>query len=930
MTGEIRIDYAAVFSQVGELRSRLRAGIADAESSFNQAQAALMRMDGQTNAELQAVLTQARRKAEVTGEVVERLLDTIHESAMQMELKEARLAARFNVGMRSDFGVSNMSGSSSAPGAFSSASMAAGRSIANSLNLAGNLTMAGLGNVAVGRVVGSASSTFNNSISGLANLNTGAAIGSVSMSLSGGFTGLNAMETPAFAGGALAGISGGASLHGANGFSNIGLDVGAQNLDMLALTGAGAVGRVSGSGIGMSGIGMAGVGLNAGGLSQLNGIGAFHNTGARLSESRVSSIVQEISSGNMSALNGASSPQFALGGFGNFSGMGMLGSGASSSLAALNGAGMIGAGAMGSFRTFIGQQSGISASSGTAAGAGNIRAAYTATSFSVQQFGQAAQGASSSQVTRTIDWSRVRSILDLPADRITEEQFAELANLFVSLDSVEDLQLFLNYLADKVETDADNVSGRDFQWPNYTAFTICPDKAAGIQRHVDVAMAILLHSQFQLMMDGDSFSNDHALTVQQRRRHIETINNQRHHLMGRIALLTVVSDLAAHTQHSSRWPDGVTLRNVLAASEGMVGPFTLAAIDASNNPGLPFEAGFSLSFQHALLRLSNPRQSGVGYTNALFSRDNSIGVNGGRTIHISSALDTRCFGNSVLRLEGMRLKLKHQFDATAHIFSEITKKIRSAAIAAAWKVAVPFEGAMAILPGIDFVRGMPSARARAEAIQVNIASMVEVGFFSNYLIRFELDGVIISEAGINWDVLVWPTHLSYGSLLALNNIINTTRSNLLAQLDSLRGFQRQETVDRLSYLLESHGTLSWELQWEDPVLGPILERSQATTHEEDRLHNLLNNLRTFTWQELMMDPIRVWQVYELMERENFLGGFDPIRRQVRDSIPLAVIEALCDLSSTNNHSAPKDSDRILQETPTPRTPSVPHEHWFGE
>ena len=92
----------------------------------------------------------------------------------------------------------------------------------------------------------------------LAGMKTGIVIGPVSAAFNGSISGLGSMGMSGFADtNAWAGSFNGNSLQNTSGFSGIGLDGVTHNLDLLASTGAGAAGSVSGSGFDMSGVGMA-------------------------------------------------------------------------------------------------------------------------------------------------------------------------------------------------------------------------------------------------------------------------------------------------------------------------------------------------------------------------------------------------------------------------------------------------------------------------------------------------------------------------------------------------------------------------------------------------------------------------------------------------------------------------------------------------
>ena len=95
------------------------------------------------------------------------------------------------------------------------------------------------------------------------------------------------------------------------------------------------------------------------------------------------------------------------------------------------------------------------------------------------------------------DWDLIGSILDREYTDISEVQFAALARVFIGMDSLSDKERFLNALADVVDLrnvlpEGAVVGGIGGGIPgaeDMLAFIFCPDKIAGLQRHIGIALA---------------------------------------------------------------------------------------------------------------------------------------------------------------------------------------------------------------------------------------------------------------------------------------------------------------------------------------------------------------------------------------------------------------------------------------------------------
>jgi len=97
MSGQILINYEAVYVKCRELRNRLMNEIRDMDGEYRQMQSSLQRMDSRTNAQLMDTIAANQGKAQVTADTLQRLLTTIENAARATEQEEMRIKQVFDM-----------------------------------------------------------------------------------------------------------------------------------------------------------------------------------------------------------------------------------------------------------------------------------------------------------------------------------------------------------------------------------------------------------------------------------------------------------------------------------------------------------------------------------------------------------------------------------------------------------------------------------------------------------------------------------------------------------------------------------------------------------------------------------------------------------------------------------------------------------------
>ncbi|MCL2841806.1 MAG: hypothetical protein FWE05_13690 [Defluviitaleaceae bacterium] len=369
-------------------------------------------------------------------------------------------------------------------------------------------------------------------------------------------------------------------------------------------------------------------------------------------------------------------------------------------------------------------------------------------------------------------WAAIKDVLSRPANEITDADFAHLAHFFITLNTIEEQQRFLNYLADPVEMTSPIVGNPS----GYGVFTVCPAKVEGIQRPIAVGVELMLVWQFQLIEDGRGDSRD-----------FRNFTQQRHHSMEAFALLSVAGQIANTTSESWSGVQGQTTQRTILADRDSQGPFTLTAREAVDTNGEIVSNGVAVSIQHGILST----QSTGDTATLLVERVNNLGRAGNNEIHISPLLLPAEAQAAISNRESEALHFQHQFHMGTYATSQITDKIISVASAAAFaatiKLTLPLAGVStgvsahvgavgvpSILYSLEIMDKVNAEQARIERSRREIDRMLDANSLGIYVQNFALDTIIISENGRDPQVLNWTTHNTYASVRAFNTI---TREN---------------------------------------------------------------------------------------------------------------------------------------------------------
>jgi len=96
MTGEILVQYDAVYTKVAELRNRLNTELHEMDATYRQVHTMLRGMDGRTNAVFIETMAENQKKARITAETLNKLISFIETSARHVEQEEMILKRMFS------------------------------------------------------------------------------------------------------------------------------------------------------------------------------------------------------------------------------------------------------------------------------------------------------------------------------------------------------------------------------------------------------------------------------------------------------------------------------------------------------------------------------------------------------------------------------------------------------------------------------------------------------------------------------------------------------------------------------------------------------------------------------------------------------------------------------------------------------------------
>jgi len=368
-------------------------------------------------------------------------------------------------------------------------------------------------------------------------------------------------------------------------------------------------------------------------------------------------------------------------------------------------------------------------------------------------------------------WEMSEYILSRRTRPITPAEFRTLAWFYSKLDTLEGQQRFLNMFLEPVNL-PDGVSAL----PNHPAFSICPHKIAGVQRHIDSGIDELL----SLQMGLDHTGNEYRI-----------VQRNRDHLMNLSALLTMVNSLTDHNveialrQHAD---PGIQQRVLLGGFNDQ--PITLTAGDERRtivtfNQGSVFthliQADSPGNFPSSTIRQTSvqhgnitPPEQGIHLTQWYKFDGNES------QIAITSVLGGAGVAWSHLQGETNHHLIRHAFDLETHITTQLINSTASSVLG----------GLLSLAPGgvetaashvINFgniFTSIPSARAEAERRQQEVLSRSDMERFRNYQSHFAYRGVVIHGNGPP-QILTWPTVLTFEAVDALDHVL---RNNRLADI----------------------------------------------------------------------------------------------------------------------------------------------------
>ena len=96
MTGEILVQYDAVYTKIAELRNRLNTELHEMDATYRQVRTMLRGMDGRTNAVFMETMEENQKKARITADTLNKLISFMETSARHVEQEEMILKRMFS------------------------------------------------------------------------------------------------------------------------------------------------------------------------------------------------------------------------------------------------------------------------------------------------------------------------------------------------------------------------------------------------------------------------------------------------------------------------------------------------------------------------------------------------------------------------------------------------------------------------------------------------------------------------------------------------------------------------------------------------------------------------------------------------------------------------------------------------------------------
>jgi len=354
-------------------------------------------------------------------------------------------------------------------------------------------------------------------------------------------------------------------------------------------------------------------------------------------------------------------------------------------------------------------------------------------------------------------WVDMQSILSRPATQILPEQYAKLSFMFVMMgDDISASERFLNLLAEPV-TLPNGVSNPH----GANAFTICPQKIAGLQWYMQGAIDMLLFAQMGFATNSAEY---------------EAFQEKRDRIMTSSALLTVINSLTDHGVQLNTNPLGAPrVQQRVLLGEGGLPPIKLTA-------GTGVLGGVDVSFARGTI--GTAVMPGGGSTPTLHISLQPVNTTGmtilDSTINVSKVMCGASINGENIRALGDHFYQSHQFDRGAHIQSGIGQIFTGF-------LKKPAAGASI---GIDLAKvftSIPKARTEAEKLQGDFRFFEDNALLGLYNFDFQLRGVLVTEGGQPPQIISWETVYTYESLRALNSIAETsfTREDFLRNPEAI-------------------------------------------------------------------------------------------------------------------------------------------------
>jgi len=337
----------------------------------------------------------------------------------------------------------------------------------------------------------------------------------------------------------------------------------------------------------------------------------------------------------------------------------------------------------------------------------------------------------------SMTWAMVGDLLARPHNQLSDTDYSSLAWYFALLDTIQGQQRFLNYMAEPISVLSFDVGVSHTAFRGNMAFAMCPHKVANLRFQLENGIAA--HMDVLMGLPYGSYLYDRFL-------------RERNAMMARSTMLSVIDS------HLRAWDNLATGRELMHVFIGNAvvgytgGPFTISSVGNFGDTILTFQRAIAENMG------TSPSAAGIQYV---------VATPLNQEIRFTRVLEGPGLATEINDQLEHELRIRHNFNRSAAIWSAATTVARSAVLAAAWAVSGQPEAMLHVLEIIGDVNRQAAMADAAWLRSRNIADMAHLG---HYYRDFYLTGIAVRD-GSDRQLHIWPSQYTYAAFNSFNNTV---------------------------------------------------------------------------------------------------------------------------------------------------------------